>query len=152
MKNRKGDCRPGRGEETFMSLKQNSYFERLITHAVLIVGCFVFSFPFAWMVMTSIKVKREMNITELRLFPQKPAGSGKDRFSKQIRLSSCVINIVLALDPMAARSQQPAKAIPHRSRSTIDHIERTRWIRAYKFHVVCHGRGTFSGSKAVRLP
>ncbi|HQY87649.1 MAG TPA: ABC transporter permease subunit [Tepidisphaeraceae bacterium] len=45
---------------------------RILIYALLIAGAFVFSFPFIWMVSTSVKVDRELYPEELTVFPQTP--------------------------------------------------------------------------------
>ena len=46
--------------------------ERLITHGTLLAGAVIVSFPFLWLVATSIKVPREMAAEGLRLLPLAP--------------------------------------------------------------------------------
>ncbi|MDP6356042.1 MAG: carbohydrate ABC transporter permease [Planctomycetota bacterium] len=47
-------------------------FEKFILHGVLIAGGLIFSFPFMWMLGTSIKVQREMSAEELEFAPDAP--------------------------------------------------------------------------------
>ncbi|MDA0840158.1 MAG: carbohydrate ABC transporter permease [Planctomycetota bacterium] len=46
--------------------------EKYILHGVLIAGGLIFSFPFMWMVGTSMKVQREMSVEELEIAPDTP--------------------------------------------------------------------------------
>ncbi|MDP7255270.1 MAG: hypothetical protein QGF00_37115, partial [Planctomycetota bacterium] len=46
--------------------------EKFILHGVLIAGGLVFSFPFMWMLGTSVKVQREMSAEELEFAPDAP--------------------------------------------------------------------------------
>jgi multiple sugar transport system permease protein len=46
--------------------------ERILTHGVLVAGAIIFSFPFVWMLATSVKLRREMAADDLRLLPLTP--------------------------------------------------------------------------------
>lgn len=45
---------------------------RILTHGVLVAGAIVFSFPFVWMMATSVKLRREMAADQLRIWPSTP--------------------------------------------------------------------------------
>jgi len=55
-----------------MSLKRIGYPERIITHGVLVAGAIIFSFPFIWLLLTSVKVQDEMSPDKVRFLPTAP--------------------------------------------------------------------------------
>jgi len=55
-----------------MSLQRIAIPERIITHGVLVAGAIIFSFPFLWMLSTSVKTPREMATERLQLAPKTP--------------------------------------------------------------------------------
>lgn len=54
------------------AMNRRSIPERIVTYGALVAGCVVFAFPFAWMILTSFKVPREMSTESLRLSPSIP--------------------------------------------------------------------------------
>lgn len=55
-----------------MALNKKTPLERCLNHALLLLGCALFAFPFLWMLMTSFKVPTEMDLERLRLLPRAP--------------------------------------------------------------------------------
>jgi len=53
---------------------------RTIVYILLVVGGFVYSFPFVWMVSSSIKADRELFPEELEIFPRTPNAKLKSPF------------------------------------------------------------------------
>ncbi|MCX7046330.1 MAG: ABC transporter permease subunit [Candidatus Sumerlaeota bacterium] len=49
-----------------------SFSERIILHGVLIAGAIIFSFPFCWLLLTSVKPRREMASEHVKLWPKIP--------------------------------------------------------------------------------
>lgn len=55
-----------------MAYGRLTYSDRTLVYGLLVAGAIVFSFPFLWMVGTSIKVRREMAAARLRVMPMAP--------------------------------------------------------------------------------
>lgn len=88
-----------------MSCKDLSRSARLFTHCVLIIGAVVFSFPFAWMLLTSVKGSREMSLEKLRLLPRAPQPQaitpyiGEDEYVEPKRPDGIPLQVWTALRP-----------------------------------------------------
>lgn len=55
-----------------MAYGRLTFVDKTIVYGLLAAGAIVFSFPFLWMVGTSVKVRREMAAAELRITPVAP--------------------------------------------------------------------------------
>ena len=60
------------GRGGFGLLRRLLTVEMVIIYTVLVSGAIIFSFPFLWMVATSLKVDREMAAEKIRLLPTAP--------------------------------------------------------------------------------
>ncbi|MFN4244442.1 MAG: ABC transporter permease subunit [Tepidisphaerales bacterium] len=58
-----------------------------LTYLVLIAGAVMFSFPFLWLVSSSIKVDRELYTPTIRLLPQQPLPRPKSPYFEDRRLT-----------------------------------------------------------------
>lgn len=66
---------------------KRSWPARLAIYAILLVGAVVFSFPFVWMMASSVKVDRELFTPELRVLPQQPLPRPVSPYYEERRLS-----------------------------------------------------------------
>lgn len=83
-----------------MSMKL-SRTSRLLIYAVLLLGAIAFSFPFVWMVSTSVKVDQELFTQDLQILPQQPLPREQSPYYQTRRL-----------DPLPGSTQRQAIMLP----------------------------------------
>lgn len=59
----------------------------LLTYLVLVAGAVMFSFPFLWLVSSSVKVDRELYTPTIRLLPQQPLPRERSPYFEERRLT-----------------------------------------------------------------
>ncbi len=83
-----------------MSMKP-SRTSRLLIYAVLLIGAIAFSFPFVWMVSTSVKVDQELFTQDLQILPQQPLPRQQSPYYQTRRL-----------DPLPGSTSRQATVLP----------------------------------------
>lgn len=59
---------------------KRSPFHRVLVYALLILGAVIFTFPFIWMLSSSVKVDREMFTEDLKVLPMTPRPMAKSPY------------------------------------------------------------------------
>ena len=59
---------------------KRSPLHRVLVYALLILGAIIFTFPFIWMLSSSMKVDREMFTEDLKVLPMTPRPMSKSPF------------------------------------------------------------------------
>ncbi len=61
---------------------------KFLIYALLLIGAVIFSFPFLWMVSTSLKVDQELFTADMQLLPQKPLPRSVSPYYEDRRLDA----------------------------------------------------------------
>ncbi len=81
-----------------MKLRRGS---RAVIYLTLFIGAIVFSFPFVWLVSTSVKVDQELFTADLNILPQRPLARKHSPYFEKRRL-----------DALSGTAQRQAEVLP----------------------------------------